>query len=252
MAPGLRPHAEAIERGEPETAVDAPAIFQGAQAGAAAQMRHDDPALGDLWCDLRQDRGDVLVGQPVKAVALHAGAADLPGQRNQFRDGRLTAMEARVEAGDLRHAGKPLGHRVNRRQVVRLMERGERDQLPQILQNRRRDNGRTGEPCAAMHDAVTDTKNPRAAVLGAEPRGERIERRARVADGAVQRVIGEDAGPGASFAENRGEVPMPSIWPRASRRQASTSGLPIDAELEARGARVEHDCVVVHDPMTPS
>ena len=69
------------------------------------------------------------VRQTVKAVALHAGAANLPRQRNQFRDSRLTAMEARVEAGDLRHAGKPLGHRFNRRQVVRLMERGERDQL---------------------------------------------------------------------------------------------------------------------------
>ena len=101
----------------------------------------------------------------MKAIALHTGAANVPGERNQFRDRRLTAMEARVEAGDLRHAGKSLGHRVYRRQVVRLMERGKRDQLPQVLQNRRRDNGRTGEPWAAMHDAVTNTQNPRPAVL---------------------------------------------------------------------------------------
>ena len=97
------------------------------------------------WSDLRQDRGDVLVRQTVKAVALHAGAAQLPGQRNHFRDRRLTAMEARVEARDLRHTGKPLEHSVYRRQVVRLMERSQRDQaVREILQNRRRDNGWTG------------------------------------------------------------------------------------------------------------
>ena len=116
------------------------------------------------------------VRQAVKAVALHAGAAHLPGQRNQLRDSRLTPMEARVEAGDLRHAGKPLEHRFYRRQVVRLMERGQRDQLPQILQDRRRNNRRTGKLRAAMHDAVTDTKDARAAVPGSEPDGEGTER----------------------------------------------------------------------------
>ena len=43
----------------------------------------------------------------MEAVALHAAAADLLGQGNQLGDGRLPAVEAGVEAGDLRHTGQP-------------------------------------------------------------------------------------------------------------------------------------------------
>ncbi len=191
------------------------------------------------------------VRQTVKAVALDAGTADLPGQWNHFRDGRLTAMEARVEAGDLRHAGKPVGHCFNRRQVVRLMERRQRDQRSQILQNSRRDNGGTGVPRAAVHDTVTDTEHARAAVLGAEPRGESPKRGASVIDGAIQRVIGEDLAPRVLRRESRRG---PDALDLAPRLQAPGFDLrpPIDAELEARGARVEHDRVVVHVPMTPT
>ena len=93
---------------------------------------------------------------------------------------------------------------------------------------------------------MADTEHARAAVGRAQPGGERIERRAAVAhDGLVERSFGERA-PAPSLAENRGAVPIPSIWPRASSRQASTCGPPVDAELEARRAGIEHDCVVVH------
>ena len=43
-------------------------------------------------------------------------------------------MKARVEAGDLRHAGQPLGDRVDRREIVRLVERSERYQLAQFVE----------------------------------------------------------------------------------------------------------------------
>ena len=39
---------------------------------------------------------------------------------------------------------------------------------------------------------------------------------------------------------------MPSIWPRASSRQASSIGAPVHAELQARRTRVEDQRVVVH------
>ena len=44
-------------------------------------------------------------------------------------------MKARVEAGDLRHAGQPLGHRVDGREIVGLMQRRERDERPEVLQD---------------------------------------------------------------------------------------------------------------------
>ena len=44
-------------------------------------------------------------------------------------------MKAGVETGDLRHAGKTLGHGVNRREIVRLMERRQRDEIAQVGEN---------------------------------------------------------------------------------------------------------------------
>ena len=125
------------------------------------------------------------------------------------------------------------------------MERSQRDQLSQILQNRRRDNSWTGVPRAAMHDTVTDTKNAPAAVLGAEPRGESTEGGAPVVDGAVQRIIGEDSAPGVLRRKSRRGADALDLTPRL---QAPGLDLrpPIHAELEARGARVEHEGVVVH------
>ena len=83
----------------------------------------------------RQHRGDVFVRQAMKAVSLHAGRADLARQRHELRDRRLAAMEAGVEAGDLRHAGQPLRDRFDGRQIVRLMERRQRHQRPKLVEN---------------------------------------------------------------------------------------------------------------------
>ena len=48
-------------------------ILHGAEAGAASQVSDDHAPVGDLRRNLRQDRGDVLVGQAVEAVALDTG-----------------------------------------------------------------------------------------------------------------------------------------------------------------------------------
>ena len=42
-------HAEPVERGKPECAVHAPAVFQRAQTGAAAQMGDDHTPESQLW-----------------------------------------------------------------------------------------------------------------------------------------------------------------------------------------------------------
>ena len=74
-----RPHAESVERGEAERGIDALSRVQRAQARAAAEMRDDHTAVGDLRRDLGKRRRDVLVGEPVEAVALHARVADFLG-----------------------------------------------------------------------------------------------------------------------------------------------------------------------------
>ena len=54
----------------------------------------------------------------MEPVALDARTAQVPGQRHELGDCRLAAVEARVEARDLRHPRQPLRHRLDGRQVV--------------------------------------------------------------------------------------------------------------------------------------
>ena len=73
--------------------------------------------------------------QPVEAIALDASRAHIAGQRHDFGDRRLAAMEARVEARDLWHTGKARRDGVNCREVVRLMEGRERYQRAQLVEH---------------------------------------------------------------------------------------------------------------------
>ena len=107
-------HAQPVHGREAHRGVDALAVLQRAQAGAAAQVRDDDPPVGDLGRDLRQDRGDVLVGDAVEAVPLDAALAEFAGQRHQRGDRRVAAVKAGVEAGHLRHVGHAVEDRLDR------------------------------------------------------------------------------------------------------------------------------------------
>ena len=79
----------------------------------------------------------------MEAVTLHACVADLARQRYELRHSGLAAMKARVEADDLRHSRQPFPHRLDRRQVIRLMERGQWNQRTQVLQHLRCHDRRT-------------------------------------------------------------------------------------------------------------
>ena len=65
----------------------------------------------------------------MKSVSSHAGVVQLLGQGESLRDVRICAVERRVEARNLRQLRTALEQATNRSQIVRLMERRERDQL---------------------------------------------------------------------------------------------------------------------------
>jgi hypothetical protein len=119
-------------------------------------MRDDDTAIGHVRRHLGQHRRDVLVRKPVEAVALDPGLTDLSGERHELRHGGLAAMEAGVEAGDLRDAGQPLRHRLDGGEVVGLVKRCQRHESAEILQNLRRDHARAGILGAAVHHPMAD------------------------------------------------------------------------------------------------
>src|SRR5687768_9460474 len=91
---GSRSHAEAIQSGEAECAIDAFPCSHGAHACATSEVSNDDAAACNLGSDLRQDGSDVFIGQAVKAVSLHAGFANFARQRNELGYRRLSTMEA--------------------------------------------------------------------------------------------------------------------------------------------------------------
>ena len=200
-------------------------VLHRAQTGAAAEVSDDHAPVGDLRRNLRQDRGDVLVRQAVEAVALHTGRADLARQRHELGDGRLAAMEARVEAGDLRHAGQPLRDRVNRREIVRLVERRERYQRAQLVEHLRRDD-RRGRQSAARRGRRGGRRRGRGRRRTSSAARRRAHRApsGRRARPSCRGLTSASRAPEPSFAENRGDVPIPSICPRASSRHASASG----------------------------
>jgi hypothetical protein len=127
-------------------------------------MRDDHAPAGDLRRHLGKHRRDVFVGQTVEAVSLHAGAPDVGRQRHQFGDRRLAAVKTGVEAGNLGDTRQTLGDGIDRREVVRLMQRRQRYQLAQLFHHLRRHDRRTGITRAAMDDAMADAEDARAAV----------------------------------------------------------------------------------------
>ena len=118
----------------------------------------------------------------MEAVTLDTGIADLARQGNEFRDRRLAAMEARVEAGDLRHTGETLPDRVDRREIVGLVQWRQRDEGAQLLEDLRRDDGWTGVARTAMNDAVADAADVGATITPAQPVGDETNRRSTVLD----------------------------------------------------------------------
>ena len=161
----------------------------------------------------------------MEAISLHARFTDLAWQRYQLRDRRVPAMKARVEAGNLRHvraiARRPL--RWPPGCAVDAMGPVEPVRIARARTCRVTIVG-LGIPRTTMNHAVSDAQHSRAAILRAKPGSQRIEGRAAITTPVIQLVFGEDSRRRASLAENRGDVPMPSIWPRASSRQFSASG----------------------------
>lgn len=90
-------------------------------------MRDDDPPAGDPRGEVRQTPGDVFVAQAMKTVAPHAFPVE--GLRDGVAVGRfgMVPVKGRVEAGHLKHVGQEFPDRPDRRQIVRLVERGERN-----------------------------------------------------------------------------------------------------------------------------
>ena len=123
------PHEQAVERGEAHGGGHRSSVLEGAEARAVAEMGDDHTAAGAGGIEVPQPGRDVFVGQAVEAVAAHPSVVETAGQAEHLGEFRLRPVERRIEAGHLRDLRRRLGDGADRREVVWLVERGERDQF---------------------------------------------------------------------------------------------------------------------------
>jgi hypothetical protein len=98
-------------------------------------MRDNDTASCHVWRDLTQTFCDIFIGEAMKSVTADA----LRIQR--FRDGisvsdfRVGSVKSGIETSDLRQIWVTLPSRADRRQIIGLMERGERSESLELVEN---------------------------------------------------------------------------------------------------------------------
>ena len=80
-------------------------------------------------------------------------------QGKHLCDGRLGAVKRSVETGHLGQLGVDLHGATNRGEIVRLMKRGQRDEILQCCKHLRIHADRLVVDRAAMHHAVPDAHN---------------------------------------------------------------------------------------------
>ena len=105
-------------------------------------------AAAALRVHARQLGGDVLVGQAVEAVSLHAGVVELGRQGESPGDVGIRPVEGRVETGHLRKVGRALQQPGYGRQIVRLLQGRQRDEVLERLERlpRHPDRSRVSRP----------------------------------------------------------------------------------------------------------
>ena len=153
--PTAAAHGQPVQGSEAHGGGNACTGTHGAQARTITQMRDDDPARRSDGVKLRQGSGDVLVGQTVKAVAMHAALGDLGRQREGLGDRWLGTMKRRIKTGDLRQVGTIQHQAPNRREIVRLVQRRQRDELVQGVIDACIHAHRATARGATMHDTMT-------------------------------------------------------------------------------------------------
>ena len=112
----------------------------------------------------------------MEAVAANALLEQAPRKREQLGHPRLRAVETVIETGDLRQCRMQLGQRLDCRQIMRKVQRKERDELFNlgnglVVQPRRAAVGRPAE-----HHPVSRCRHPDICGVRFDPADDLIDR----------------------------------------------------------------------------
>src|SRR5262245_533577 len=119
-------------------------------------MAHHDLADGPARVAEGDYRGDILVREAMESVAAHAGLVQVGGYREALREVGVGRVKRRVETGDLRQTRPPFEQKRDWRQVVGLVQRRQRNESLQRLEDIAVDENRPRESGSAVHHPVSD------------------------------------------------------------------------------------------------
>ena len=105
---------------------------------------------------------------------------------------RVATMKTGVEARYLRNIGKLFEDCFDRREIVRLVKRGQRDKLLEFFQDFLIHDHRPFVPWSAMNNTMADTEHSSSAPLRSQPGSQCVNGGMSITDGGVQAVICED------------------------------------------------------------
>ena len=163
----------------------------------------------------------------MEPVAAHALDVELLGDRKAIGNVGMASVEGRIEAGNLQEVGLSLEYRADRRQVIGLVEGGERDEPLEPLEHSPADDGRLAIVGAAVDDAMTDCRRQLPADLPAQEGDDLVEGRRHVAH--LRRgprfiderlpidVLGHQVRPCADALDLSSEAPLELIIDRRPR-----------------------------------
>ena len=182
----------------------------------------------------------------MEAVASHTLVIVPPRQPERLHHVRLRPMECGIETRHLRQMRRVRGDGADRRQVVRLVQRGQRHQRVEFRQHRIIHPHGGSEVHAAMHDAVTDSRDLLAAHQAANDLHQ-FQRRC-----LMVQAVGRPCLLGHSFTRR---VVHLQRWGDADRLHLAAKLdrpilQPMDGELDTGGASVEDSDAVVHSFLT--
>ena len=137
-------------------AFDAAAIGQRAHRRATAEVRDYHPALCNLRRDLAQTLRNILVGKAVKTITAYAFLIKTLRKRVVIRQGAMAAMKRRVEACNLRQLRTAGEKCADRGEIVRLVQRRQRNVTFELRDDGRGDPYRKAIFGASVNHAVPD------------------------------------------------------------------------------------------------
>ena len=244
-----RAHHQAVERREAHGGRDALAVADRRHAGAVAEMR-DDQAAWNAAGDGGQGMQDRFVGQAVEAVAPQAGLPDIsPAAGSAWRSPAGVAWKAVSKQATWGRAGQQRLQRLDRRDIVRLVQRRQRDQRASSVRIVARRCAPVSEkrvpPCTTRWPAPS--QSCRAARRSPAGRSAASDASAWCRQRAALAPIQRGCRAASATDSLSSPWPMPASCPRSSSARLAARRRGERRELQARRAGIEDQDALGHE-----